>query len=167
MRQSIILAKEQEAVQSIKNFLGSDYPEQVEAKLDFLCESLEEYARTQIKTLELLPEKSEVGKKILDERIPKRHYTGPLSPILMGTSKFLTALGEKAGFYLERSGEDRSFIRWFSEANNLMDGKRTLAEVQDILKVEFGEAIAEWEYLNRLVDDLSSVGLISFTSPGG
>jgi hypothetical protein len=78
----------------------------------------------------------------------------------MGPSRFLTVLGPGADFYVERSGEDRSFVRWFAEASNLMNGERTVSEIQSILEAEFGAETANPEALQRLVDDLLSVGMV-------
>jgi hypothetical protein len=62
-----------------------------------------------------------------------------------------------ADFYRRRSQEDRTFVRWMFEAVNLMDGKRTLGEIHDLLVAELGDA--KLEDLHRLADDLAAAGM--------
>jgi hypothetical protein len=80
----------------------------------------------------------------------------------MGITRFFEHLGEGADFYRRRSQENRSFVRWMFEASNLMDGRRSLGEIQDRLAAEFGEVNACWDDLCRLVDDLAAAKMVSF-----
>lgn len=89
--------------------------------------------------------------------IPERHFKGPLAGSVMSEKiseqyrDWLAENGAKIGSY---SGSKQY------EIINLMDGKRNLLRIRDIVSCEFDETSIEFVF--RFVQELERLGLISF-----
>jgi hypothetical protein len=89
--------------------------------------------------------------------IPERRFKGPIASSVMRENmskefkKWLAANGEKIGGY---SGSKQY------EIVNLMDGKRSLLRIRDIVSCEFDET--DIEFVFRFAQELERLGLISF-----
>ncbi len=89
--------------------------------------------------------------------IPERHFKGPLSSRVMEAQ-----LSEE---YKKWYAENREKIGSHAESKqyeivNLMDGKRSLLEIRDLVSCEFDETCIE--YVFRFAQELNRIGLVSF-----
>ena len=156
-----LLAKEQAALCSIVTHCDDQSQEVAKAETEFLKARLADACDLQIAVMDKsLGEAQPVNRQhSRDAQVPRRLFSGPISSHLMGLSLFLESLGPKSVFYQAKSLEDRTFVGWMSEASNLIDGRRTIRQIQDMLMAEYGDDDASIDDLCRLVDDMVSVGM--------
>lgn len=160
-----LLAKEQAALHSIVQHADPKARAQAQAEVEFLAGRLADACAVQLDVATHTAGPSRPRPQSpQDAEIPRRLFQGPISSHLMGLSRFLEALGPEAAFYRQRSQEDRTFVRWMFEASNLIDGRRSLGQIQNVLPAEFGPDTATTEHLHRFVDDLISVEMATFDS---
>lgn len=89
--------------------------------------------------------------------IPERHFKGPLA-----SSAIMDKMSEE---YRDWLAENREKIGGYSDSKqyeiiNLMDGRRNLLRIRDIVSCEFDET--DIEYVFRFAQELERLGLISF-----
>jgi hypothetical protein len=92
-----------------------------------------------------------------DVVIPERHFKGPLASSVMRE--------RVSEGYRDWLAENREAIGGYSgskqyEIVNLMDGKRTLLRIRDLVSCEFDET--DIEFVFRFAQELERIGLISF-----
>ncbi|MCJ7561838.1 MAG: DUF4910 domain-containing protein, partial [Thermoplasmata archaeon] len=87
--------------------------------------------------------------------IPKRLFKGTIDPDYMSDE-----LGEDFQWYHEIESSDRDFSRKAYDMVNLIDGKRSVQEIMDIVSAEFGPT--SHEHALRFMSDLKKIGLVSY-----
>ena len=156
----ILLAKEQAALSSLVPHTSGESKKVAQVETSFLTQRLADACALQLTVMaEALGPSQPRPEDSRDRQVPRRLFQGPISSHLMGLSRFLESLGSQDEFYRARTQEDRTFVRWMFEASNLIDGRRTLCQIQDTLMAEIGQDAARVEDLHRFVDDLVSVGM--------
>ena len=156
-----LLAKEQAALSSIVTHCDEQSQEVARAETEFLKARLADACDLQIVVMDksLGEVQPAIRQHSRDAQVPRRLFSGPISSHLMGLSLFLESLGPRAVFYRAKSLEDRTFVCWMSEASNLIDGRRTIRQIQDMLMAEYGEDVASMDDLCRFVDDMVSASM--------
>jgi aminopeptidase YwaD len=156
----VLLDREQAALRSIVADTCAQDRATVQAEIQALGQRLAGACREQLDVLATVLGPSGARPATpRDRQVPRRLFPGPISTHLFGLSRFLEALGDRRDFYHERTRESMDFVRWLFEAGYLMDGRRTLGRIQDVLAAEFGAAVARVEHLHHFVDDLVFVGM--------
>ena len=156
-----LLAKEQAALDSIVTHCDDQSQQVARTETEFLRARLADACDLQIGVMDKSLEEVQTvtPHNSRDEQVPQRLFSGPISSHLMGLSLFLESLGPRALFYRSKSLEDRTFVCWMSEASNLIDGRRTIRQIQDILLAEYAEDAATMDDLCQFVDDMVIAGM--------
>ncbi len=87
--------------------------------------------------------------------IPKRLFKGTIDPDYMSDE-----LGDDFQWHRDVEKDDHDFSRKTYDMVNLIDGKRSLQEIMDIVSAEFGPT--SHEHTLRFMSDLKKIGLVSY-----
>ncbi len=93
-------------------------------------------------------------------RVPKTNFIGPIAD---GPSSpwFRQALGADYAWWREQASKVRKFDLIVYEACNFADGRRTLAEIEEAVRMEYGE-VPEG-LVEGIFERLAKIGLLEFT----
>ncbi len=97
-----------------------------------------------------------------DSPVPKRLFIGPLADSYASTW-FREQLGEAYGWWREQARTSPHWEVLVYEVLNYADGKRSLAEIEEAIRVEFGD-VPEGA-VEHILRDLEKVKLVEFTPP--
>ena len=94
--------------------------------------------------------------------VPRRLFIGPLADSYASTW-FREQLGEGYGWWREQARTNPHWEILVYEVLNFTDGKRSLAEIEDAVRAEFGE-VPEGT-VEHILRDLEKVKLVEFMPP--
>lgn len=100
-----------------------------------------------------------VPERVRQSPIPRRLYLGPLGDSSSSTW-FREQLGSAYAWWEEQQEEVPRFAVIVYEILNFTDGERTLAEIEDAVRTEFGE-LPEG-LVEHILRDLGKIGLVEF-----
>ncbi len=94
--------------------------------------------------------------------IPRRLFIGPLADSYASTW-FREQMGEGYGWWREQARTNPHWEIFVYEVLNFTDGKRSLAEIEDAVRAEFGDVPDGT--VEHILRDLEKVGLVEFAPP--